>query len=108
MFAIVDDDWPAVARSCVRDSPARPSDYGRGAMDMLMVTAHPDPGSFCHAVSAAAKAGLERAGHHVTQLDLYAIGFEPAMGVDEHRADMARVAHARRGGPPARRAAAPR
>ena len=27
------------------------------AMDMLMVTAHPDPGSFCHAVSAAAKAG---------------------------------------------------
>ena len=58
-------------------------------MDMLMVTAHPDPGSFCHAVSAAAKAGLERAGHHVTQLDLYAIGFEPAMGVDEHRAYMA-------------------
>ena len=60
-------------------------------MDMLMVTAHPDPGSFCHAVSAAAKAGLERAGHHVTQLDLYAIGFEPAMGVDEHRAYMSRV-----------------
>jgi putative NADPH-quinone reductase len=60
-------------------------------MDMLMVTAHPDPASFCHAVSAAAKAGLERAGHHVTQLDLYGIGFEPAMGVDEHRAYMARV-----------------
>ena len=107
MFAIVDDDWPAVASAaaCATRPPARVTTVG-GAMDMLMVTAHPDPGSFCHAVSAAAKAGLERAGHHVTQLDLYAIGFEPAMGVDEHRAYMARVADARRGGPPARRAAA--
>ena len=55
-----------------------------GAMDVLIVTAHPDPGSFTHAVTEAAKAGLERAGHHVTKLDLYAIGFAPAMGVDEH------------------------
>ena len=76
------------------------------AMNMLMVTAHPDPGSFCHAVSAAAKAGLERAGHHVTQLDLYALGFEPAMSVDEHRAYMAGSLRPTVV-PPARRAAAP-
>jgi NAD(P)H dehydrogenase (quinone) len=58
-------------------------------MDMLMVIAHPNRGSLCHAVSAAATSGLEEAGHRVTQLDLYALGFDPSMSADEHRAYMA-------------------
>ncbi len=51
-----------------------------------MVTAHPHEGSYNHAVAAAAVRGLERAGHHVTALDLYALGFAPAMSRAERAA----------------------
>ena len=55
-------------------------------MDVLLVCAHPQEDSFTHAVTAAARTGFERAGHHVTTLDLYALGFVPAMSLEERRA----------------------
>jgi NAD(P)H dehydrogenase (quinone) len=48
-------------------------------MDVLLVCAHPVQGSFTHSVAGAAVRGFERAGHDVTTLDLYALGFAPAM-----------------------------
>ncbi|MET0146663.1 MAG: NAD(P)H-dependent oxidoreductase [Ilumatobacteraceae bacterium] len=55
-------------------------------MNVLVVTAHPQSGSFTQAVSAAAERGLTRGGHHVTTLDLYALGFVPAMSAAERAA----------------------
>jgi len=55
-------------------------------MRVLVVLAHPDPKSFSHAIAATAVAGLERAGHNVTLLDLYEEEFRPAMSVDERLA----------------------
>ena len=55
-------------------------------MEVLLVCAHPQEDSFTHAVTAAARTGFERAGHHVTTLDLYALGFAPAMSLEERRA----------------------
>lgn len=55
-------------------------------MEVLVVCAHPDRDSFNHAVTAAAERGLATAGHHVTTLDLYALGFTAAMSPAEHRA----------------------
>ena len=55
-------------------------------MQVLLVCAHPHEDSFTHAVTAAARAGFERADHEVTTLDLYAMGFDPAMSLEERRA----------------------
>jgi NAD(P)H dehydrogenase (quinone) len=55
-------------------------------MDVLVVHAHPQEGSYTHAVADAAIRGLESAGHHVTLLDLYASGFVPAMSAAERAA----------------------
>lgn len=55
-------------------------------MKVLVVCAHPRDDSFTHAATAAAVRGCERAGHQVTVLDLYALGFRPEMTRDEHRA----------------------
>jgi NAD(P)H dehydrogenase (quinone) len=52
-------------------------------MDVLLVCAHPVQGSFTHSVAGAAVRGFEQAGHHVTTLDLYALGFAPAMTAAE-------------------------
>ncbi len=51
-----------------------------------MVTANPDPAGFTHAAAAAARRGMQRAGHHVVTLDLYALGFAPAMSAPERAA----------------------
>ncbi len=59
--------------------------YG-AAMDVLVVCAHPRPGSYTHAVTDAAVRGFTRAGHDVTTLDLYALGFAPAMTTAERAA----------------------
>ena len=48
-------------------------------MRATVVLVHPSPTSFTHACAAAAVRGLEAAGHEVTTLDLYAMGFQPAM-----------------------------
>ncbi len=55
-------------------------------MEVLLVCAHPHEDSFTHAIAAAARAGFERGGHAVTTLDLYALGFAPAMSLEERRA----------------------
>jgi putative NADPH-quinone reductase len=55
-------------------------------MEVLVVCAHPHADSFNHAIAAAVEKGAARAGHHVTTLDLYALGFGAAMSSAEHRA----------------------
>lgn len=55
-------------------------------MDVLVVCAHPNAESLTHAIAAAAALGFERAGHRVTSLDLYALGFTPAMSAAERHA----------------------
>jgi putative NADPH-quinone reductase len=55
-------------------------------MRALVVLAHPSPASFTHATAAAAVRGLERAGHDVAVLDLYAMQFQPAMTAAERHA----------------------
>ena len=54
-------------------------------MRILLVYCHPVPESFCAAVRDTAIAALEKAGHRVDLLDLYAEGFDPVMPADERR-----------------------
>ena len=53
---------------------------------VVVVLVHPAPSSLTHAAAAAAVRGLETAGHDVTVLDLYALGFQPAMTEHERHA----------------------
>src|SRR3954453_20500640 len=55
-------------------------------MQVVLVVAHPDPESFTHAIAATAIAGLQRAGHDVSLLDLSEEEFRPAMSLDERLA----------------------
>src|SRR3954454_23190442 len=55
-------------------------------MQVVLVVAHPDTESFTHAIAATASAGLQRAGHDVSLLDLYEEEFRPAMSLDERLA----------------------
>lgn len=52
-------------------------------MHVVVTLAHPIKGSFCHALAMRACTGLERAGHQVTFLDLYDLGFRAAMTTEE-------------------------
>jgi NAD(P)H dehydrogenase (quinone) len=54
-------------------------------MKVLVVYANPEPDSFGAALRDAAVGGARHAGHEVTVLDLYAEGFDPCLGEDEHR-----------------------
>ena len=55
-------------------------------MDVLVIAAHPNPNSFCHAIRSAATTALRSAGHQVTEIDLYAAGFIAAMSAAERTA----------------------
>jgi NAD(P)H dehydrogenase (quinone) len=55
-------------------------------VQVLVVHAHPDSDSYSTALRDAAVRGLEKAGHDVTVLDLYAEAFVPAMSAAEQRA----------------------
>lgn len=55
-------------------------------MRALVLVAHPDPDSLCHAAATRAVAGLQRAGHHVDVLDLYEQGYRAAMSLEERLA----------------------
>lgn len=55
-------------------------------MRALVVVCHPNRDGFTHACAQAAVAGLQRAGHEVEVLDLYEVGFAPAMSASEHLA----------------------
>jgi len=53
---------------------------------VLVVSCHPRPDSFTAHLVSRATSGLERAGHDVEHLDLYAIDFTTAMSRDEREA----------------------
>ena len=55
-------------------------------MHVLVLVAHPQGTSFCHAIAARACDALESAGHEVVLLDLYALGFRTAMSREERLA----------------------
>jgi putative NADPH-quinone reductase len=55
-------------------------------MRAVVVVVHPIDTSFTHGCAAAAVRGLESGGHTVTVLDLYALGFRPAMTDAERHA----------------------
>ena len=55
-------------------------------MRALVLIAHPDSESFCHAAGARAVAGLQRAGHHVDVVDLYEQRYCAAMSLAERLA----------------------
>jgi putative NADPH-quinone reductase len=55
-------------------------------MRILLVFCHPVPTSFNAAVFATAKAALQRGGHELTVLDLYAENFDPVMRRAEREA----------------------
>lgn len=52
-------------------------------MNILIVLAHPRPGSFNHAIADTARTSLEALGHHVILRDLYAEGFDPLFSASE-------------------------
>ena len=52
-------------------------------MNVLVILAHPTPGSFNHALAATVAAALRDAGHKVVCHDLCAEGFEPTLTTAE-------------------------
>ena len=60
--------------------------YIRPTVHALVVLAHPDPDSFCTAAARRAQDALRDRGHTVEMIDLYAIGYRPAMTEAERRA----------------------
>jgi putative NADPH-quinone reductase len=52
-------------------------------VNISVILAHPDPGSFNHAIAAAAADELARAGHTVRLHDLCAEGFDPRLPAAE-------------------------
>ena len=52
-------------------------------MRALVLVAHPDTTSLCHAAAARAVTGLERAGHDVDVIDLYGQRYRAAMSHEE-------------------------
>lgn len=55
-------------------------------MRALVLVAHPDTTSLCHAAAARAVTGLERAGHDVDVIDLYGQRYRAAMSHEERLA----------------------
>jgi NAD(P)H dehydrogenase (quinone) len=54
-------------------------------MRVLVVYCHPVPESFCASVKSTTVETLQKAGHEVDLLDLYAENFNPVMPVEERR-----------------------
>jgi len=52
-------------------------------MNVLVILAHPTPGSFNHAIAETVINALERLGHSGFFHDLYAEGFDPVLGSEE-------------------------
>ena len=52
-------------------------------MRVLTILAHPQPGSFNHAIAKAALSALETGGHEIIFHDLYAEGFDPLLSSEE-------------------------
>lgn len=58
-------------------------------MRVLIVYAHPNPESFCHAVLEQVERGLDDGDHERDVIDLYALGFDPVFRIQ----DAAQFAH---------------
>lgn len=56
-------------------------------MRILLILAHPQPGSFNHAVADSARTALEAVGHEMYVHDLYAERFDPVLPAAELRED---------------------
>jgi len=52
-------------------------------MRVLIIYAHPNPRSFCHALLSRFVDGLKQAGHESDVIDLYAEGFDPVFGMKD-------------------------
>jgi NAD(P)H dehydrogenase (quinone) len=52
-------------------------------MNIYLLLGHQHPGSFCHAIAAAAREELHAAGHEVVYHDLYAEKFDPILPHEE-------------------------
>ena len=65
-------------------------------MKVSLILGHPAPGSFNHAICAAARASLEAAGHQCRFHDLYAEKFDPVMTAAELPKDAALPAEVER------------
>ena len=50
---------------------------------VLIILAHPNPGSFNHAISKTVEERLVQEGHVVRVRDLYQLGFEPLLSLEE-------------------------
>ncbi|MFH0824683.1 MAG: NAD(P)H-dependent oxidoreductase [Pseudomonadota bacterium] len=57
-------------------------------MKASIILAHPNQGSFNHAIAQTAVTELVRLGHHVAFHDLYAEGFDPVLPKGEAREDV--------------------
>lgn len=53
-------------------------------MRVLIVLAHPNPSSFCHAVQRRFADGLREAGHDSETIDLHAVGFDPVFKMEDY------------------------
>src|SRR5512147_982999 len=53
-------------------------------MKVLTVYANPNPRSFCHAILEQFSRGLQDAGHTNEVVDLYAIGFDPVLKLQDY------------------------
>jgi NAD(P)H dehydrogenase (quinone) len=53
-------------------------------MNIFVLIAHQRPGSYCHAIAAAAIEELKAAGHEVVYHDLYAENFDPILPAAEY------------------------
>jgi NAD(P)H dehydrogenase (quinone) len=56
---------------------------GAGILKILVVLAHPDPGSFNHALAHSVRDALLATGHDVRLRDLYAERFDPVLPAEE-------------------------
>lgn len=64
-------------------SPIRTSDLKADPPKSLIIYAHPDSGSFNHAIKKTILAELQAIGHQVKIRDLYSLGFDPVLSRSE-------------------------
>lgn len=78
-----------VCRPATISTVSRPADRRQAAFDghvdmnILLLLAHPTPGSLNHAIAAECRAALLSMGHHVQYHDLYAEHFDPILRGEE-------------------------
>ena len=82
----VNDVGPRAVANQITQGWIRPNRQSRGKVNrVLLVHAHPLPGSFSGAVATAVRNGLEDAGVKVTTLDLYNQRFDPRLTAKERQ-----------------------